>query len=103
MNSQDPVTHRITDVFSFYALPSTALKSQPLTNVNAAYLYYYATTAAPSCADLGDGSVAVPVKNWKDETASERAALGERLKLLMADALVVVAKVSDPHPSACSG
>lgn len=89
---EDPVTHRITDVFSFYALPSTALKSQPLTNVNAAYLYYYATTAAPSCADLGDGSVAVPVKNWKDETASERAALGERLKLLMADALVVVAK-----------
>jgi glycylpeptide N-tetradecanoyltransferase len=59
-------------------------------------LYYYATTAAPSCADLGDGSVAVPVKNWKDETASERAALGERLKLLMADALVVVAKVSGP-------
>ncbi|GAA5868296.1 hypothetical protein JCM3774_000997 [Rhodotorula dairenensis] len=89
---EDPVTHRITDVFSFYALPSTALKSQPLTNVNAAYLYYYATTAAPSCADLGDGSVAVPAKNWKDETASERAALGERLKLLMADALVVVAK-----------
>ncbi|GAA6021320.1 hypothetical protein JCM8202_003568 [Rhodotorula sphaerocarpa] len=89
---EDPVSHRITDVFSFYSLPSTALKSQPLSNVNAAYLYYYGTTAAPSCADLGDGSVAVPVKNWKDETPSERQVLGERLKALMADALVVVAK-----------
>lgn len=91
---QDPTTHRITDVFSFYALPSTALKSQPISNVNAAYLYYYATTAAPSCADLGDGSVAVPVTNWKDETPGERKALGDRLKVLMADALVIAARVS---------
>ncbi|POY74347.1 GNAT family acetyltransferase [Rhodotorula taiwanensis] len=89
---EDPTTHRITDVFSFYALPSTALKSQPISNVNAAYLYYYATTAAPSCADLGDGSVAVPVTNWKDETPGERKALGDRLKVLMADALVIAAR-----------
>lgn len=91
--TQDPETHRITDLFCFYSLPSTALKATPHTNVNAAYLFYYATTAAPSCADLGDGSVAVPVKNWKDETPEERKVLGDRLKALMSDALVVISKV----------
>ncbi|BGO97503.1 Glycylpeptide N-tetradecanoyltransferase [Rhodotorula toruloides] len=89
---EDPETHRITDLFCFYSLPSTALKATPPTNVNAAYLFYYATTAAPSCADLGDGSVAVPVKNWKDETPEERKVLGDRLKALMGDALVVISK-----------
>jgi glycylpeptide N-tetradecanoyltransferase len=91
--TQDPETHRITDLFCFYSLPSTALKATPPTNVNAAYLFYYATTSAPSCADLGDGSVAVPVKNWKDETPEERKVLGDRLKALMSDALVVISKV----------
>ncbi|GAA5822610.1 hypothetical protein JCM11251_004315 [Rhodosporidiobolus azoricus] len=93
---EDPATHRITDVFSFYSLPSTAIKhsppGQPKTNVNAAYLFYYATTAAPSCSDLGDGSTAVAVKNWKDETPEERKVLGDRLKLLVGDALVLVQK-----------
>ncbi|GAA5861642.1 hypothetical protein JCM8547_000692 [Rhodosporidiobolus lusitaniae] len=92
---EDPTTHRITDLFSFYSLPSTAIKHSPpttssKTNVNAAYLYYYASTAAPSCADLGDGSTATPVKNWKDESEEERERLAERLKGLMGDALVVV-------------
>ncbi|GJN88755.1 hypothetical protein Rhopal_001723-T1 [Rhodotorula paludigena] len=89
---EDPETHRITDVFGFYSLPSTALKAATPTNVEAAYLWYYATTAAPSCADLGDGSVAVPVKNWQDESPDERQVLGDRLKALMADALVLVAR-----------
>jgi glycylpeptide N-tetradecanoyltransferase len=100
--SQDPSTHRLTDLFSFYSLPSTAVKhSSPSPNVaagtkinvNAAYLFYYATTAAPSCADLGDGSVAVPVRNWKEETEEERKVLGDRLKALVGDALVEVQKV----------
>ncbi|BGP13671.1 hypothetical protein JCM10213_002239 [Rhodosporidiobolus nylandii] len=94
---EDPHTHRLTDLFSFYSLPSTAVKHSPphapqKTNINAAYLFYYATTAAPSCADLGDGSTAVPVKNWQEESPQERRVLGERLKLLMGDALVLVQK-----------
>ena len=101
--AQDPETHRITDVFSFYHLPSTAIQASPPARVEAAYLYFYATTAAPSCADLGDGSVAVPVRNWKDETEEERKVLGDRLKALMGDALTLVSRVRPALPllSAC--
>lgn len=101
--SQDPETHRITDVFSFYHLPSTAIQASPPARVEAAYLYFYATSAAPSCADLGDGSVAVPVRNWKDETDDERKVLGDRLKALMGDALTLVARVRVRVTSALSG
>lgn len=84
---------RITDLFSFYSLPSTATKVQPKTLINAAYLFYYATTACPSCADLGDGSVAVPVTNWAEELPEQRQALKDRLNLLIGDALVLAQKV----------
>lgn len=90
---QDPETHRITDMFSFYFLPSTAVKMKPHTSINAAYLYYYATTACPSCADLGDGSVATPVVNWKDETESQREALKARLNLVIGDAMIIASQV----------
>lgn len=87
---ENPDTKEITDFFSFYSLPSTAMKAKPSTLVNAAYLFYYASTATPSTANLGDGSVATPVVNWKDETEEQRAALKERLNVLMTDALVLV-------------
>ncbi|GAA5990097.1 hypothetical protein JCM11641_007066 [Rhodosporidiobolus odoratus] len=94
---EDPETHAITSLFSLYSLPSTAVKHSPTpqqkTNVNAAYLYYYATSAAPSCSDLGDGSTATLVKNWKDETKEERVRVAESLKGLMGDALVVAQKL----------
>jgi glycylpeptide N-tetradecanoyltransferase len=94
-NLQDPSTPgHITDVFSFYSLPSTAVKASPKTAINAAYLFYYATTACPSCADLGDGSVATPVVNWKDENAEQREVLGKRLQELVGDALILCQKVS---------
>ncbi|KAL8283305.1 hypothetical protein RQP46_005715 [Phenoliferia psychrophenolica] len=86
---EDPETHRITDMFSFYTLPSTAVKIKPHTLINAAYLYYYATTACPSCADLGDGSVATPVVNWKDETPEQREVLKVRLQALVGDAMII--------------
>jgi len=89
---EDPMTKQITDMFSFYTLPSTAVQITPHTVINAAYLFYSATTAAPSCANLGDGSVSVPVINWKDETKEQRAVLGSRLKELMGDALTLAAK-----------
>lgn len=91
--SQDPETHRITDCFSFYSLPSTAVKVKPLTHIKAAYLFYYATTACPSCSDLGDGSIATPVSNWKEETEEERAVLKARLNALIGDALVLANNV----------
>lgn len=93
VSSQDPVTHRVTDLFSFYSLPSTATKVTPKTLINAAYLFYYASTSCPSCSDLGDGSVATPVTNWRDETEEERKVLKERLTALIGDALSITSKV----------
>ncbi|KAM0792167.1 hypothetical protein ACM66B_004864 [Microbotryomycetes sp. NB124-2] len=90
---EDPDTGKITDVFSFYSLPSTATKMTPKTVINAAYLFYYATDQTPSTNDLGDGSVATPVTNWQDETAEQRQVLKERLTLLINDALVLAQKL----------
>lgn len=67
---------------------------KPLTYINAAYLFYYASTSCPACSDLGDGSVSKPITNWKDETPEERLVLKERLKLVVGDALIVAHKVS---------
>lgn len=69
------------------------MKVTPNQTVNAAYLSYYATTACPSCANLGDGSRATPVVNWKDETPEERLVLKERLIRLISDALTVANQV----------
>lgn len=83
-------------MFSFYSLPSTAVKVKPPTLINAAYLFYYATTACPSCADLGDGSVATPIVAWKEETPEQREALKERLKVVVTDAMILAQKVYTP-------
>ncbi|KAN0061814.1 glycylpeptide N-tetradecanoyltransferase [Thecaphora frezii] len=40
---ENPETHRITDVFSFYSLPSSILDNPSYKELNAAYLFYYAT------------------------------------------------------------
>ncbi|GAA6024956.1 hypothetical protein JCM11491_001316 [Sporobolomyces phaffii] len=90
---EDPETHRITDLFSLYSLPSTAVKSNPLQAVNAAYLFYYATDCTPSTSDLGDGSTATKVVNWKDENEEDRAQLKKRLNLLIGDAMVCSQKL----------
>lgn len=44
--SQDPTTHAITDMFSFYSLPSSILNNPKHSVLNAAYLFYYATDTA---------------------------------------------------------
>jgi hypothetical protein len=43
---EDPETHQITDFFSFYSLPSTVIGNQKHPILEAAYLFYYATTVA---------------------------------------------------------
>ncbi|GAA6063044.1 hypothetical protein JCM10212_001107 [Sporobolomyces blumeae] len=90
---EDPETHRITDLFSMYSLPSTAVKSSPVQAVNAAYLFYYATSVTPSTSDLGDGSVATKVVNWKEESEQERLQLKDRLNVLIGDAMIVAQKL----------
>ena len=69
--SQNPETHKITDFFSFYSLPSTIMNHPKHNLLNAAYLYYYATDVA------------------FQEGADEDGRLKKRLEELMTDALVV--------------
>ncbi len=68
---QNKDTHKITDYFSFYSLPSTVLGNNKYPVLEAAYLNYYATDVA-----LG-------------ENADESGALKERLQALIGDALIV--------------
>jgi len=68
---EDPTTHKITDFFSFYSLPSTVINSTKYDLLHAAYLYYYAT-------DVG-----------LDPSAEADGRLKSRLQSLIGDALIV--------------
>jgi len=68
---EDPETHKITDFFTFYSLPSTIMNHQKHNLLEAAYLYYYATDVA------------------FQEGAEESGALKKRLTELVRDALII--------------
>ncbi|KEI40642.1 uncharacterized protein L969DRAFT_85855 [Mixia osmundae IAM 14324] len=76
---QDPQSGEITDMFSFYTLPSTAMRTDPPSCVNAAYLYYYASHQVPT----GEGA------SWESENLSDRTRLRLRLTALVTDALII--------------
>lgn len=90
---QDSTTGAITDFFSFYHLPSTAIKANQI--VDAAYLFYYATSAAP--ASIASEESSAPTTSapstWESETGSDRVKLKKRLTELMRDALTVAKQV----------
>jgi len=68
---EHPETHKITDFFSFYSLPSTVIKNPKHNVLEAAYLFYYATDVA------------------FQENAEEDGRLKKRLQDLIGDALVI--------------
>ncbi|KAF7363519.1 Glycylpeptide N-tetradecanoyltransferase [Mycena sanguinolenta] len=68
---ENPETHKITDFFSIYHLPSTIIHSPKHGTLEAGYLYYYATDVA-----FEDG-------------ADEDGRLKKRLQTLIGDALVI--------------
>ena len=68
---QHPETHKITDFFSFYSLPSSIINHPKHGVLEAAYLFYYATDVA------------------FDERAEEEGRLKRRLLDLIGDALVI--------------
>ncbi|KAF7343251.1 Glycylpeptide N-tetradecanoyltransferase [Mycena venus] len=68
---ENPATHKISDFFSYYYLPSTILHSAAHDMVEAGYLYYYATDVAFEDGAEADGR------------------LKNRLKTLIGDALVI--------------
>jgi glycylpeptide N-tetradecanoyltransferase len=73
---QNPNTHRITDFFSFYSLPSTIMKSTKYNLLEAAYLCYYGTDAA------------------FEEGAEASGRLKKHLQELIKDALIVAEQVT---------
>jgi glycylpeptide N-tetradecanoyltransferase len=68
---QNPTTHRITDFFSFYSLPSTIIQHPKYDLLDAAYLFYYASDVA------------------FDPQAEEEGRLKKHLNDLIEDALIV--------------
>ncbi|KAG5354010.1 hypothetical protein C0989_009706 [Termitomyces sp. Mn162] len=73
---EDPDTHKITDFFSFYSLPSTVINNAKFPVLEAAYLFYYATETA-----------------FVDD-AQENGNLKKRLEAVVGDALVVANKAN---------
>ena len=68
---QNPKTHKVTDFFSFYSLPSTVINNKKHNLLDAAYLFYYATETA------------------FEEGAEESGRLKRRLEELAGDALII--------------
>lgn len=90
---------KITDMVSFYSLPSTVLDSDSHRILEAAYLFYYATDAAEPG---NSASLAVPTNlsaseqedemgacNWASEVKAAKRKLKERLNELIYDALIL--------------
>ncbi|KAI9634584.1 Glycylpeptide N-tetradecanoyltransferase [Dioszegia hungarica] len=89
---EDPTTHVITDMISFYSLPSSIMKHPTHRILNAAYLYYYASDSIfrPSSGGseaVAESSASVGIV----EERKRRERLGARLVQLSGD-LMVVAK-----------
>ncbi|TRM62669.1 acyl-CoA N-acyltransferase [Schizophyllum amplum] len=68
---EDPETHKITDFFSFYSLPSTVINNPKHDVLHAAYLFYYASSVG------------------LDPDAEASGQLQSRLTALAGDALVI--------------
>jgi len=69
---EDLQTHKITDFFTFYSLPSTIIYHEKYDLLEAAYLYYYATDVA-----------------FQEGGSDESGALKKRLTDLVQDALII--------------
>ncbi|EJD54664.1 N-myristoyl transferase [Auricularia subglabra TFB-10046 SS5] len=52
---EDPETHKVTDYFSFYSLPSSVLGHSKYTVLDAAYLFYYGSSVAAQPGAAEDG------------------------------------------------
>lgn len=78
---EDPTTHLITDMVSFYSLPSTIMQHAKYDTLNAAYMYYYASDVVFAPAGSSDDASA--------HDAKTNTKLDERLNALMRDLLVV--------------
>lgn len=103
---------KITDMISFYSLPSSILDSEKHKNLEAAYLFYYATDVAMEADPLSNASNASSsstsssnlhkthlnekeqedeenVTNWSQESKESKSKLKVRLNALVYDMLIL--------------
>ncbi|MCO5598780.1 hypothetical protein L7F22_052879 [Adiantum nelumboides] len=98
---------KITDMISFYSLPSSILDSDKHQILEAAYLFYYATDAAFNASPSTDASFSSlsnlhkthltsteqedeqNVTNWSQESKESKATLKKRLNELVYDMLIL--------------
>jgi glycylpeptide N-tetradecanoyltransferase len=69
--AKDTHSHKVTDFFSFYSLPSTVINNPKHAVIEAAYLFYYASEVA------------------FEEGVEENGVLKKRLERLIGDALII--------------
>lgn len=75
---EDPKTKKITDMFSFYSLPSSVIGNPKHSTLNAAYMFYYA----------------MELNDELDHEQKEKV-IAKRLNELVNDALVLAKKVGN--------
>ncbi|THH10777.1 hypothetical protein EW145_g1082 [Phellinidium pouzarii] len=73
---ENPETHKITDFFTFYSLPSTIMRSPKHNLLEAAYLFYYASDVS------------------FQEGAAEDGRLQKRLQEIIGDALIIASSAN---------
>ncbi|KAI5674345.1 hypothetical protein M9H77_14709 [Catharanthus roseus] len=61
---ESPVTHEITDLCSFYTLPSSILHSQEYSTLKAAYSFYYVATSTPLLQLMNDALIIAKQKDF---------------------------------------
>ncbi|EIW67750.1 hypothetical protein TREMEDRAFT_33259 [Tremella mesenterica DSM 1558] len=81
---EDPTTHLITDMVSFYSLPSTIMKHPKHKLLNAAYMFYYASDIIFSPGGSADDA--------QTHEARVQGKLAERLNELVLDLMVIAQK-----------
>ncbi|KAF9586122.1 glycylpeptide N-tetradecanoyltransferase [Lunasporangiospora selenospora] len=78
---EDPESHKITDFFSFYALPSTVINNSLHSTLNAAYCFYYAVQTPDEELEK--------ITDAEKKNKARKEAIRERLCRLMNDALIL--------------
>ena len=101
MRLQDPKTHKITDFFSFYSLPSTIINNPKYSVLDAAYLYYYATETAfqPDAETSGQLKARVKALIGDALIIADQASFDVFNALTLMDNVPVLSELKVSHPS----
>jgi glycylpeptide N-tetradecanoyltransferase len=86
---QNPQSHKITDFFSFYSLPSTIINNPKHNLLEAAYLFYYGTDVAFEAGAEEDGRL----KKRVQEVVGDALIVADQAKFDVFNALTLMDNV----------